>query len=434
MKQLTEKGIVSLKATGKKYYVRERRGFGLCVSAIGTRTFVYAYSWRGQRVEYRLGAYPSITLKEARSAYLEAAALVDRGIDPREAKQEAAAARAKEQEVVAPVNHTFDTLVAGGIPEGFEPSTVGQLAAVYYLRHSKVNHAPRVQELLLHNYRKDIHRIGDRELATFRRKDAVNFLQTIIDRGAPGSARNVAKDCMGMFDHALQREWVEYQPFAKMTKAFPSIKIVHDDRVLSDNELRHFWQILDKATAFPPVKRALKLILLTAQRPGEVVQMHRSQIDGRWWTIPAKVAKNRREHRVYLTDTALALVGNDDGYIFPAFKNGREHIGREALSACTNRGILTKDGRRSGAGKTSEKYFGLKPWRPHDLRRTARTYMARAGVSDEVGEEVINHKKRGMIKVYNQFGYDKEKQEAMEKWEALLLLEILSKPPENKSP
>jgi len=434
MKQLTEKYVLNLKPTGKKFYVWEGRGFGLRVSEVGTRTFVYKYSWQGQRVEFKIGDYPSMSLADARRAYRDAAALVDRGIDPREAKREAAAARAKEREAVEPVNHTFDTLVDGGIPEGFEPETVGQLAAVYYLRHSKVNHAKKVQALVLHDIRKDIlPKIGNREIATFRRKDAIAFLQTIIDRGSPGSARNVAKACRGIFDYALQREWIEYQPFDRMTKAFKEIKIRHDDRTLTDDEVRRVWREIDKTTAFQPVKRALKLILVTAQRPGEVVQMQRSQIDGRWWTIPAKVAKNRREHRVYLTNTALMLIGDIDGYIFPAFKEGREHIGTDALSVCTRKGVTTVDGRRGGEGRKKTLYFGLDKWRPHDLRRTARTNMARVGVNDDVGEEVINHKKGRMVGVYNKFRYDDQKQEAMEKWEGLLL-EILSKPPENKSP
>ena len=53
----------------------------------------------------------------------------------------------------------------------------------------------------------------------------------------------------------------------------------------------------------------MKLILVTAQRPGEVIGMHSSEIDGRWWTIPAERAKNGKTHRVYLTDTAVDLIG-----------------------------------------------------------------------------------------------------------------------------
>ena len=50
-------------------------------------------------------------------------------------------------------------------------------------------------------------------------------------------------------------------------------------------------------------------------------------------------------------------------------------------------------------------YFGMKPWSPHDLRRTARTNMARVGVLDEVGEEVVNHIKPGVVGVYNNYRF-----------------------------
>ena len=72
-----------------------------------------------------------------------------------------------------------------------------------------------------------------------------------------------------------------------------------------------------------------------------------------------------------------------------------------------------------------EPYFGMKPWSPHDLRRTACTNLARVGVSDEVGEEVMNHIKPGVVGVYNKYRYDEEKKFALQKWE-VLLLEILA--------
>jgi len=137
----------------------------------------------------------------------------------------------------------------------------------------------------------------------------------------------------------------------------------------------------------------LKLILVTAQRPGEVAQMHRDQIEGRWWTIPGSIAKNGREHRIYLTDQAMEIVGEQKGYIFPSSKAGKTHVSTNSISRAINRGYET-EGKQVGARKiktTKAPYFGMKPWSPHDLRRTARTNMARLGILDEIGEEVINH-------------------------------------------
>lgn len=66
-------------------------------------------------------------------------------------------------------------------------------------------------------------------------------------------------------------------------------------------------------------------------------------------------------------------------------------------------------------------YYGMTPWTPHDMRRTARTVMARIGIPDEHAEEVLNHSKVGIKKVYNTYKYDKEKQAALVAWEAELL-------------
>ena len=53
---------------------------------------------------------------------------------------------------------------------------------------------------------------------------------------------------------------------------------------------------------------------------------------------------------------------------------------------------------------------------PHDLRRTAATFMAEMGTMDEVIDAILNHVKSGVIKVYNQYRYDKEKRQALDKW------------------
>ena len=66
------------------------------------------------------------------------------------------------------------------------------------------------------------------------------------------------------------------------------------------------------------IRRALKLILVTGQRPGEVAGMYYGEIKGDWWTIPAARTKNHREHQVFLTPTARELIGEKKGYIFPS--------------------------------------------------------------------------------------------------------------------
>lgn len=441
-KQFTEKAIAAAKPKDKRYYLREGRGFALQVLPSGTKAFVYLFELNKSKGYVLLGHYPDCSLADARIAYNDAYKLVKKGIDPRDQKKAIAeenARLAKEAELAVEEaaraaaqleKDTFDALIEDKIPENFVPTTVEQLAAVWFVDYSKENHSKRWQDTILSAIKTHIiPNIGKMEISSVRHKHALSLIQQIAVT-VPGSARNTMKFCRQMFKYACRLEWAEIQPFHEITESVPKIAQKADERHLDDDEIIKAWREISKSSSTREVKRALKLILVTAQRPGEVAQLHRDQIKDRWWTIPAEVAgKNEREHRVYLTDTALGLIGDGKGHIFPSERGIRGHISENALSQSINRGYLSDDvvkvvgNRKIKARK--EPYFGMKPWSPHDLRRTARTNMARIGVLDEVGEEVINHMKPGVVGVYNKYRYDEEKKDALQKWEALLL-EILA--------
>jgi integrase len=291
--------------------------------------------------------------------------------------------------------------------------------------YSKENHGVETRRNFLYAAKSGIiPSIGQKLITEVRRKDAIALIQGIASR-APGQSGNVLKAGRQIFEYALQREWVENQPFLQITKAVPKARTNVCERVLDDAEVFQAWTEISKSPSSDSVKRALKMILVTAQRSGEVSQMQSEQINDRWWTIPAKIAKNGREHRVYLTDTALSLIGGRKGYIFPSDKGNNGHVAVNTLAQAINRGYLSDEvvkvvGTRIIKAR-KEPYFGMTPWSPHDLRRTARTNMPRVGVSDEHAEEVLNHTKPGIIGVYNKYSYDKEKKSALIKWEKFLL-------------
>jgi len=449
-KQFTEKAIAAAKPKSSRYYLREGRGFALQILPSGAKAFVYLFELNKSKGYVLLGHYPDCSLADARIAYNDAYKLVKKGIDPRDQKKAVAEEKAKavrdaaqEAEAAATAathleKYTFDTLVADGVPENFVPTTVEQLAGVWFVNYSKENHSERWQGSAASCIKLHIlPNIGQMEIATVRHKHAVTLIQKIAST-VPGSARNTMKFARQMFKYACRQEWAEIQPFIEITESVPKIAPKADERHLDDDEVVKAWDEISKSASSREIKRALKLILVTAQRPGEVAQMHRDQIKGKWWTIPAEVAgKNEREHRVYLTDTALKLIGDVKGYIFPSGRGKRGHVSQNALSQAINRGYLSNEvvkvvgNRKIKARK--EPYFGMKPWSPHDLRRTARTNMARVGVLDEVGEEVVNHIKPGVVGVYNKYRYDNEKKDALIKWEGLLHEILKAKPVEQEN-
>lgn len=393
----TDRYLKSLKPKEKQYYVREQRGFAMRVLPSGVKTFVFIYTINGIRRQLNLGNYPYVSLVDAHEKYLVAAKLHANGIDP---------------QISPPASQ----------PEPPTPEllTVSGLKALY-IKHIKSHLVPRSVVQQERTLDKDVVPvIGALPAMDIRRKDAIALIETVARR-APGQARNVIKTARSMFSFAQARELVEMNPFAGVGRAVPVTVPKMRKRVLSDEEIRKVWTALK----YSERGRATLLILTTGQRPGEVTGIHRDEIDGRWWTIPPERAKkNDRENRVYLTGLSKSLLAlpKDDvyGHVFPARGRGRWIGANGSMRPATLSHNLTDNN-----------YFCLPRWTPHDLRRTMATGLARLGCPDEVIDEVLNHKKKGIISVYNQHRYDREKRYWLILW-ARHLRRIIQKPVTSK--
>jgi len=213
--------------------------------------------------------------------------------------------------------------------------------------------------------------------------------------------------------------------------AMPNKKSWKGDNRLLDVEVVPKW---GKRKAKDVRRREVVLLLegITGQRPGEVVTMHSGEIDGQWWTIADP--KNGIAHRVFLTTTALDLIGGKTGYIFESPRTDRStgkpkpmHVNALAHALRLN---LEEPGETQEPEPQAEgvkETDGLRRklimpfWSPHDLRRTMATKLSELGFWDEIIDVVQNHKKRGIVRTYNRNRYDREKQEALEAWERKLL-------------
>jgi len=232
-----------------------------------------------------------------------------------------------------------------------------------------------------------------------------------------------------MFTYALRRELVEYNPFSEVGLAVPAATANDRDRTLSDDELKNVvLPYLLAPGGNTILKKALLMILVTGQRPGEVAGMHRNEINEDWWTIPwqriktecRKGKKNPQDHRVYLTPLAKSLLLPSDDYIFPAGRGAEGHIRTNSLAHYIQ--------------FQRPCYLGLPRWTPHDLRRTARTGMAAIGVQERHAEAVLNHAQEGMKKIYDRHRYDKEKKSALTKWSKHLEKLIREAPRREQTP
>jgi integrase len=192
-------------------------------------------------------------------------------------------------------------------------------------------------------------------------------------------------------------------------------------RVLSDDELRMIWPALADAGTFGAL---LKTLLLTAQRRDEVANMSMKEIgtDG-IWTIPAERYKTKRPNFVPLSLEAHAIIeaqtkSSACDYVFPS-QAGTPFTGFGKSKARLDKAILSF--MQTGATKGT-KVEPLPNWRIHDLRRTAKTLMARAGVRPDISERVLGHVIAGVEGTYDRHSYADEKRDALERLAATVEL------------
>ena len=388
--RLTELQIRALKGKEKEYSVREPGGLLLRVlPGTGQKSWHYVYTLSGKRCRLQLGIYPAVSLSEARELHMQAVLLVKRGIDPRQALKQ------PEQ------------------PQEAAEYTVSDLIQDY-IEYCQDQKSVIDKKYQLNKY---LHPIAAMPVADVRRRDAVQLIDNIA-ANAPGMAQQVLKRARAMWTWAVDRERADYNPFAGVSRAVPAVRPKHRDRVLTDDEIRQVWQVLRPAKRgdirSEGTRRALALILLTGQRPGEVSGMSAEELQlgenkefcrtcqrCRWWTIPADRAKNGHEHDVYITPFAAALLPDrGEGPLFPAPQQPKNIMDKSALSHFVRR----------------SKELNSLGFTPHDLRRTAATGLSRQGASDEVIDAVLNHVKTGIIRVYNRNKYIDVKQIWLQKW------------------
>ena len=383
MKIFTEKFIQSVPPTNKRQYVGQGQGFTLLIQPSGVKTFLYRYSFNGKRKQLALGHHRSgtmsmhgISLAEARTRHFEAFQLVTKGIDPS-----------------ASDDFSFERF------------------ANYFLERSKVKHSARRNQACKKSLEKDVIPIwGHKPISEIERNDAVDLLKRVAAR-APGQAAMVSTLICAVFDTALSMGNIEVNPMLGLRKDVPELKAVAKNRWLSEAEIQTAWEALSARQGCEGATRALQIILVTGQRPSDVIQMHRRDIKGEWWVTPSNGALKRREHWIYLTPLALALIGDGDGYIFTS--PAGQVLGLNVLSRLARHPL-------SNNGTKSAPYSGMDRWTPHDLRRTVYYHLQRLGVASDTVKAVLAHSLEGSRR-FSHGRFPAEEKAALLEWEAELM-------------
>jgi integrase len=188
------------------------------------------------------------------------------------------------------------------------------------------------------------------------------------------------------------------------------------DRYLSFDEIRWFWKACDAADAAGeghPYRDALRLLLLTGQRRSEVGGLRRDELADEEWRIPGERSKNRRKHIVPLAAQARALIPNgNSAFVFTT-------TGTSPISGWSKVKTRIDKAMLAAARKEKGNEVTIKPWRLHDLRRTAATQMNEIGIAPHIVEAVLNHisgVKGGVAGTYNHSILLPERRIALKRW------------------
>lgn len=409
----TDRQISGLKPADKVYEmgIGGSRGLGVRVFPTGLKQFEFRYvAANGTRRRLGLGAYPDLSLAEARAKVAGLRIAVVDGGDP-VAEMTAARERARTGE------------------------TLDELAEAYWQAATVGLHGGRrrpKREVTLSNERQMWRNhikipLGARPFTEIRRADVKVFMRKLVtDSGlAAASVASIGAVLHAVLGFAVLEERIESNPALGLARP---LALTSRERMFDDAALRTLWDAASEASVprgpgektagvharlEPAMGLAIQLLMLTLTRRNEVAGARKAEFDrtAKIWTIPSERAKAKHQHVVPLGDDALEVLevawALDPGspYLFPSARSPGQHLDPHAITRAFAR---TCARRKLAVGS------------PHDVRRSgATTLTGRYGVSRFVVGLVLGHTPNegaAVTSVYDRHTYVPEKRAALELW------------------
>ena len=354
------------------------RGLYLSVSPRSEKVWGLRIVVNGKRRRHILGAYPKVSLAEARRRALEYRAAIRDGESPNSVEARLAAMR----------------------------MTVSQ-AHAEYLRVI----APSLRERTIYT-KKQIFQahidptLGGRMLRTIRRADIVGLVSAVAAKGFGVQATRAFTEMMAFLRWCEESEYVDGIPAIrkKEMRKHGAAKESPRQRVLSDDEITELWK--EVADLGPGTRDFVRLLLLTGQRRDEIRLMTWEEIDMKraLWIIPNTRYKTHIDHAVPLSSPVMDILRSRwskdaRGYVLTGRKDGTPF-----------------NGQASSLRRLQVSMGDYPPFTLHDLRRTVRTGLAKLGIDAETAARLIGHLPQGMQRVYDMHDRLPEKRKALQVW------------------
>lgn len=397
-KRLTASRIESLEPRASRYEVTDPAcaGLQLRVEPTGAKIWQFRFYWQGRRVKLPLGAWDGskgVTLADAHEKAGAARSLLNDGIDPRRA---GLVGRHRK-----PTGRTDS--------KGTAPHSVALLASEFMARYiSPHRRRPEYVQAILD--RDVLPTWRDRDARTITPREVVELLDGIVARGSPVQANRTAAVLTQLFKFGIHRQIVDDSPVKLLMR--PGGRERARSRAFTDAEIGAFLENLDEVMRSPRTAHALRILLLTGQRRGELAlaRWRDVELEASTWRIPAENTKTGAERTLPLSPAAVR-----------EFRALKKLAKTSAFVFATDDGAAPADAKliTRSVARCSNRFeaIGVAPFVVHDLRRTLRTGLARLKVRADVAERVLGHVHRDpMIATYDTHDYAKEIRAALIKW------------------
>lgn len=383
---LSDIQVKNAKPTPKDVKLFDGGGLFLLITPTGGKLWHMKYRFGGKEKKLAFGAYPSITLADARQRREEARKLLANGVDPGDVKKALKAAGELQSE------NSFEVIARewhAKFLTGKSDSYRGKMMA---------------------NFERDVFPwIGKRPIAEIKAPDLLAMLRRIELRGSLETAHRTRSACGQVFRYAVATGRAERDPAADLKGALPPYKKGHHAAITEPRQVSELLRAIDAFECSFVVKCALRIAPYVFVRPGELRRAEWSEIDldAAEWNIPAEKMKMNNAHLVPLSSQVVAILRELQPltglgkYVFPCHRTTLRPMSENAVLAALRR-----------MGYDKDEMTG------HGFRAMARTIL------DEVLQvrpDFIEHQLAHAVKdpngrAYNRTAHLAERKKMMQQW------------------
>ena len=442
MQQINEKivGALEMPAKGNKVHFfsgatlqgkKAPAGFGVRVTASGTKSFVLFHRTDGRKYLETLGRWdenPQGGTLTVRDAIIKADKLAKAlGNGHREDPRPDRTRRLQDGDNPEglKIGGAFDPDTDEKDREQKHPGLLDMFVERYCQKEKALKSADQYASTFRRLVAPDIGDLPVFGEGRLRRSHIVDMLDEIEDESGPVMADRTLAYVRKAFNWFAARNEDFTNPIVKGLREISSNS---RDRTLNDQELRDLWAALDIVEDVPDCyPRYVKMLLLTTTRRNEAALMHTSEFEGNDWTIPADRYKTKLDHLVPLSAAARELIGEkpegangNSWFVFSSTHGAKGFSGFSKAKRELDKAIAKV---RTEGGRDP-----LPHWVLHDLRRTGRSLMSRAGVPSDHAERCLGHVIGGVRGVYDRYAYRDEKRAAFEALSGLVNLILNPQP------